>query len=564
MFRPNRSHTQAELFAFGPHLSEQKRQQLEESEEYTFYQLIFRQIPEADFAVLYSEAGSRPNAPVNTLVAALILLHQRGWTYAELFDAIDFDLKTRTALGLWDLETTPFSPATLFNFQNRLVDHWVETGENLLERVFDALTQEQLDALELATDIQRADSFLAASNIRDYSRLQLLIEVVQRFVRVLTDEEQTAVAALVEPYLGQSSGQYLYRLDADALPDELTRLGPIYQQLLQQFKVPYGETEIYQILHRVYTEHFTEAAELVQVRPAADLDSGCLQSPDDPDATYRKKGGQESRGQVIHVVETCHPDNQLHLITDVAVATNNTDDRAVLADRVETMQERTPDLEELHTDAGYASDATDHHLQDADITLIQTAIKGRTAAVPLHITALEDGGYQVTCPEQTVTAQRTPKRWKAEFDWTVCADCPVQAECPTTAGTVARRWYFDEANAHRHARWQRWAALPDERKTLRPNVEATIREMQGAMVNGKLKVRGAFATGTYALLRAIGVNFGRIARFLADPDTETTADTLRHTLPSSILRTMRRFLRRFLDFRWGQRHVWKFHPCRAF
>ena len=64
MFKPNRSHTQTEFFAFGPHLSDRKRQQLEDSEKYQFYQLTFRQIPEAEFAVLYSEAGSR--RPDNT------------------------------------------------------------------------------------------------------------------------------------------------------------------------------------------------------------------------------------------------------------------------------------------------------------------------------------------------------------------------------------------------------------------------------------------------------------------------------------------------------------------
>lgn len=68
MFRPNQSHTQTELFAFGPHLSDQKRQQLADSAEYQFYQLIYCRIPEEDFAVLYSEESSRSNAPVNTLV----------------------------------------------------------------------------------------------------------------------------------------------------------------------------------------------------------------------------------------------------------------------------------------------------------------------------------------------------------------------------------------------------------------------------------------------------------------------------------------------------------------
>ena len=545
MFKPNQSHTQTEVFGFGPHLSDRKRQQLEASAEHQFYQLIFRQIPEADFAVLYSAEGSCPNAPVNTMVAALILQHQRGWTYAALFDQIDFDLKTRTALGLWDLETTPFSRATLFNFQQRLSDYWVETGENLLERVFDTLTQDQLAALELATDIQRADSFLAASNIRDYSRLQLIIEVLQRFVRILSEADRTAVAERVDAYMEHSSGQYIYRLDAADIPEELAQLGWVYQQVLTRFEDTHGDTEVYRILQRVYTEHFTAVQAQVQVRPPEELDSGCLQSPDDPDATYRQKGAQESRGQVIHVAETCHPDNQLNLITDVAVAPNTTDDSTILADRVDALQEKTPDVTELHTDAGYASDDTDHTLQDADITLIQTAIKGRTAAVPLAITPGAEGGYQVTCPEQTVRAQQTRKGWKAEFDWSICAECPVQEDCPTTAGKAARRWYFDAEAARRHARWRRWEALPEERQTLRPNVEATVREMQGAMPQKKLKVRGTFATETYAFLRAIGVNFGRIARLLADPDTDRTLEHLQPRLASAINHIFRQWWRLF-------------------
>ncbi len=396
----------------------------------------------------------------------------------------------------------------------------------------------------------------------------MIIEVLQRFVRALADEDRAAIAALVDPYVGQSSGQYLYRLEAEAIPDELAHLGSVYQQLVERFEADYGDTEIYRILHRVYTEHFTEGDPQVQVRPAEELDSGCLQSPDDPDATYRKKGTQESRGQVIHVAETCHPDNQLNLITEVAVEPNTTDDSTILGNRVEPMQEKTPELAELHTDAGYASDETDATMQAAGITLIQTAIKGRNPAVPLEITPQEDGPYQVRCPEQTVTAQRTPKQWKAEFDWAICGECPVQERCPTTAGKAARRWYFDAADAQRHVRWRRWAALPEERQTLRPNVEATIREMQGAMVNGKLKVRGAFATGTYAVLRAIGVNFGRISRFLADPDTDLTLSALLQTMPTPgarcLVSSMQCFhaLKSFV--RWMRRKFVKISPQFAF
>jgi hypothetical protein len=522
MFRRNESHQQSELFGSQTLLSEQKREKLAGSEEAVFYELIFRAIPEAEFAVLYSEADSRPNAPVNTLVAALILKHRRAWSYQELFDHIDFDLKTRRALGLRELNETPFVESTMFNFQNRLAAHQAHTGENLLERVFGRLTQSQLEALELKTSIQRADSFLAASNIRDYSRLQLIIEVLQRFCRILSEEQQEGLPEPVKTHCAESSGKQIYRLPAADVPGKLAELGQIYRQLLQDFKADYGDTEAWQILQRVFGEHFTEASEQVKLRPASQIQSGSLQSPDDPEATYRKKAGTTSRGQVIHVAETAHPDNPLNLITDVAVAPNNSDDAAILAERAPIMDERTPALDELHVDGGYGSDQADQALADADAALIQTRVKGPAPAVRMDIEPAEDGqeGYRVRCPHQSVEATRTPKQWKAEFDKSICAECPLAGQCPTTHGKAARRWYFTPAEADRQARWRRWEALPEGRKTLRANVEATIKEMKGAMDGGKLPVRGAFGAQCHGLLRAIGVNLGRIARYVADPDTD--------------------------------------------
>ena len=95
------------------------------------------------------------------------------WSYEELFNQIEFNILTKLALGLDSIEYHPFSPATIFNFQNRLTAHFCKTGENLLENVFDKLTDKQLKALKIKTDIQRTDSFAASSNIRNYSRLQL-------------------------------------------------------------------------------------------------------------------------------------------------------------------------------------------------------------------------------------------------------------------------------------------------------------------------------------------------------------------------------------------------------
>ena len=168
MFQKNTAHEKVSLFSFINQLSKGKRKKLEKTKEYHFYKMIYSQIPEEDFSILYSKKGSRPNAPINSMVSALLLYTAKGWSYEELFGHIDFDLRTRTALGLTEIEDSPFCAASLFNFQNRLIKYHQKTGINLFEKVFDQLTAAKLRSLKIKTIIQRSDSFLAASNIRKY------------------------------------------------------------------------------------------------------------------------------------------------------------------------------------------------------------------------------------------------------------------------------------------------------------------------------------------------------------------------------------------------------------
>jgi hypothetical protein len=117
MFHKNTAHQQHDLFGVENQLSPSTRKKLKKSKEYTFYALVFYTIDEEFFAPLFSDTGSRPNAPVNTLVATLILQSHNDWTCEELFNHIDFDILTRTALGLNWLDETPFCRATYFNFR---------------------------------------------------------------------------------------------------------------------------------------------------------------------------------------------------------------------------------------------------------------------------------------------------------------------------------------------------------------------------------------------------------------------------------------------------------------
>lgn len=519
MFKKNTKHLQSDIFGMRNTMPATLKKHAVNSEEYHFYNIIFCNIKEKIFSVLYSGKKSRPNSPINSLVAALLLQNRRVWTYDELFQNIRFNLLVRMALGLDDLVTMPFCPATLFNFQNRLNDHFIRTGENLLEQVFDQLTEKQSKALKLKTNIQRTDSTFAASNIRNYSRLQLLVEMIIRIYRVLSESDKERFREHFNSYVKKTSGQYIYKLKASDIPHELEKIAQLYFWIDRNIKPAYSELSIFKTFERVYGEHFTELEETIEVKSREDLHSRCLQSPDDLDATYREKNGKKSKGQSINVVETANPENPINLITDVSVNPNNKDDSKILNERIDRLKEKTPELDELHSDGAYGSSDNDHKFEEHNITPVQSDLRGPTQAVPIEIDQTGEDEYIVSCPYQKVSSKKSRKRLKAEFDLAACQRCDKQDICSSIQMKKCRTIYFTRDDYLRKKRLKQRASIPADRLKLRNNVEATINEFVCKMPKDKLKVRGAFKTSIFAFSVAMSINFGRIYRYIQDnPD----------------------------------------------
>jgi hypothetical protein len=516
MFRKNTKHTQRNIFGFTNILSSKMAKELQESEEQKFYELIFCHIKEDDFSCLYSDIASRPNVPVNCLVSAILLQHRHKLTYEKLFDSIKFNLLTKTALGLQTLDEVPFSEASLYNFQNKLNGYFIETGINLLERVFDHLTEKQLKELKVKTEIQRTDSFQAASNIRRYSRLQLLVEMLIRIYQVLSTEDQKQYEELFSVYVKKTSGQFIYRLESEDIPSELERIGIVYKEVNEKIKPNYKEIDIFKTFERVYLEHFTEVEEKIIIKTSEELTSDCLQSPDDLDATYRKKNNKQFYGQTVNIVETCNPENQINLITDISVHANNIDDSKELNERIDIIKEKNPELNELHFDGAYGSKENDEKFDKYTITPIQTAIRGRVnSGVEITIDQISKENYSVSCPNQRVEAEIGRKRFKAEFDLSICSTCSLASACQLKSKKKSKVYYFTLEEYLKRKRLESIQKIPEERRCLRNNIEATVSEFTRKMNNRKLKVRGLFKTEVFAFAVGVSVNFGRINRYLS-------------------------------------------------
>ncbi len=149
MFRANNQHLQSAMFNSIDSLPKKLLKRLESSWAGTFYRQCFSRIAESIFAILYSDEPSRPNIPINVLVGLETLKSGFGWTDEEMYDHFCYDVQVRYALGYRNLGEGHFVLRTVYNFRDRLVQHMQETGENLIEKSFEQITDEQLAAFEI-------------------------------------------------------------------------------------------------------------------------------------------------------------------------------------------------------------------------------------------------------------------------------------------------------------------------------------------------------------------------------------------------------------------------------
>jgi len=527
MFRKNTKHQQPALISAASELPEKQRKRLENSWAGAFYKEFFSRIDEQSFAVLYSEKDSRPNVPVNVLVGLEALKAGFGWSDQELYESYCYDLQVRYALGYDRLGDGDFEIRSLYYFRERLSKYNADEGINLLEKAFEQITDAQIVDLKVRTGMQRMDSTQIASNIVSASRLRLLVEAVQRVERILSETDRARLSETFAPYIKDSAGHYTYRVKGkEAQQEHLQQIGQSIHALLQDLKSAYADELAYQVLERIFVENFNLLETGPRAKENTEITSSCLQSVDDLEATYRTKGTGHYKGYVANITETCDPENEIQLITKVQVAPNNVDDGQLLAEALPNLRERTA-LETMITDGGYGSEVSDDALQEQEVTLIQTAIRGiqpsadKFSLSDFVIEQNEKGDPTLlTCPQgQTVPvlAGRTTG-WQARFDPDLCFNCPFQLnrKCRTQPQKRNPRYLLTFTTHEMRAAQRRknYLAHQDHSHNLRSAVEATVRSVKHPFPAGKLPVRGQFRVTCMAIASAATTNVRRIQRCL--------------------------------------------------
>lgn len=561
MFRKNEQHRQQSFFSSEHLLPAKLRDRLLGSWAETFYQELFCRLDETIFAPLYSEEASRPNTPVNELVGMEVLKSGFGWSDEELYEQVCFNLQVRHALGLHDLRGEMFTLRTLYNFRQRVRMYAEETGINLMQKVFEGVTDAQLEAVALATGWQRMDSTQVLSNLAQMTRLELLVAVLQAVHKQLPKSVQEHWGARWAPYLEGRPHQVCYRIPTAEVEGHLITIGEALCAVEAVLAQQAPESETRALVQRVLEEQYDCGAKgEVALRPPEEVRADSLQSPHDPDATYRVKGGETYRGgYVTNVSETADPENPVQLVTDVQIEPNQADDARLLAQSLDDQAARGVQMDKMTTDGGYTGPQGEAACEKHGVTLRATRMRGgrgrddRWGWEEYAWEVSDDGRpMSITCPQGCRTKLlpgRADGRFIARFEAEDCATCPFFGQMCRVQdrARVGPTLYLKRRTIEAARRRQQ---LHPEDTPIRVVVESTLRSLKRAFPGSKLPVRGLIRARMMLYPAALMVNLRRLHRYFTRKAREVAqkgAFSL-SSLKSALCRRFRHIHRRFPEF----------------
>lgn len=508
MFRKTESTPQLDLFTAPNNIlprRAQKKYTDEKAWHNQFFKLVTSRIDEESFRPLFEATTmGAPNASVRILVAMSILKEGFGCSDEDLFEKCEFDLLARRALGLEMLDDKLPSLDTYYLFGRRLTEYEQRTGINLMERCFEQVTGEQIKLFKISGSSVRMDSKLIGSNIAQYSRYELIHRTLCKVLR------QDGVMTMLNPklrkgaevWLGEDSGKTVYRSNKDEMAQRLVRIGLYIYAVLKRLK---DDVPGYALLHRVFHDQYVVEKGRVELKDKHKVASDSLQSPDDPDATYRDKGGQEVSGYVTNITETIESDKP-SIITSVQTEPVTFADCNFLQDAISNTEKVTGHLvENVYADGAYQSPENREFARlHMGMELLTGKLQGRCRYLldrehgtdNLKVTDTETG--EVFDAIYVGENKREGKHWRVNLSH-------VKPTHP---------WrYFNENEVRRSELRRKIESLSPQEQHKRNNIEAAMFQYSFHTRNGKTRYRGLFRHRLQAFHRCMWMNLRRLVLF---------------------------------------------------
>ena len=471
----------------------------------TFYKEVVSRIDENIFSVLFSNGKGSPNASIKTLIGMMILKEGQGYSDEKLYENCRFNLLTRKALGLVNLDDEIPAESTYYLLRKRIADYESETQINLFDKCFRQITGEQIIEFNVSGKSIRTDSKLIGSNIAFYSRYELIHSSLMLYYKSVFHAKTELLSKpdrkILNDFVKEKSSSTVYKSDKEQINTRLIALGKLIYTILNAAKE--SNNTDFQTLKKVFNEQYKVLDNRkVELTPNNEISAESVQSPHDTDCDFRSKTGKKTKGFSHNITETCDTDNTVNLITDVQVDGATTADSDFIKPAVKNSQEILPDnIENIHADGAYNSEENQEFTTKNDINFYLTGFQGKPGRYDLefHGNTLQVTDNQLNIQIPVTITKNNKYRIKTETGYRYFTDKEIES-CRLRK----------QANE-----------LPKEIRNKRNNVEASIFQLAHRLRKDKTRYRGKFKNNIWAILRSLWVNFVRIANNLKKTGANT-------------------------------------------
>lgn len=380
--------------------------------------------------MLYSGSASRPNTPVNICIGALIIKEPFSPSDDEAVENLMLAPRYQYAL----LHTTsfgeqPLCDKTLSRFRKRCYDYESTYDEDLLHGCMTDLCGKIAKMMDISPHIKRMDSMMIAANIRKLSRVELLYTCMAKLVIHFHKNGQDESIKGLEHYCNPNDYNKLSIYNfSSSMEEQLKVILENADRLLSICGSDYDEVTEYHLLVRYLSEQTVveEAVRCLRTKEDGGLHYGILQTPSDPDETYRTKAGKEYHGYAASLEEAVRSGGSV--VTDCQYEQNNYSDSL----------ERTPQQDEtaaLVADGAYSGKENHDLASEKNIRLVNTDLSGKAVDDILADFAFNESGTKVLrCPaghepKPCGYTGGKPRQFHVSFTQEQCAECPNKDLC---------------------------------------------------------------------------------------------------------------------------------------
>jgi hypothetical protein len=506
MFRTSKKEAQLDMFSNISGMLKGSTHKLYNNEQgwhNIFRGEVYSRINENIFKLLFSENMGAPNASIRVLISMMILKEAFGWSDSQLFEQCRFNLLIRSAIGLFNLNDDIPVESTYYLLRKRIYNYQKQTGEDLIEKVFEHITRGQIKEFNVNGRNIRMDSKLIGSNIALFSRYEIIHHTLCQYYKKLDKGKKLMLIAAdnkqLTEYLKEDPEKTIYRSTKQEIKSRMQTIGLIMYKVIKIFVG--DDSEHYQLVNRVFNEQykFTEDKQIV-LRAKEEITSDSVQSPHDPDSAYRNKDDQQVKGYSTNITETAS-DNSLNLITNAIVEKANTPDTKFVKQAIKSTTELTEQpVEKVYSDGAYQSPDNDDLCKNID--MVYTGIQGFASRYDLEMTPT---GLVVTDTQtgevmQAIKAKKLKnskeERWRIK----------------TENGNI----YFGQKAIRSSYLRNQLKNRSIEELNKRNNVEATIFQLSLHLRNNKSKYRGLYKQKMWVLCRCSWINLVRIMNYVRE------------------------------------------------